>query len=79
LETAVAYWNLLLCNSLTFKELDVWTDYLTDVWGKAISKDTWNLFYDFQEGFTTYEEHDLDGAWPVLIDNFVKHVLKQKA
>ncbi|KAF7724613.1 hypothetical protein EC973_000857 [Apophysomyces ossiformis] len=46
--------------------------------GKAISRDTWNLFYDFvnQPNFNL-ETHDAEGAWPILIDEFVEYLKKE--
>ncbi|KAK0536016.1 Scaffold-type E3 ligase [Tilletia horrida] len=57
----------------TQRQLDLWKEYLTETMkGRAISKDTWSLFLDFisqiNEDFTN---HDLDGAWPSVIDDFV--------
>lgn len=41
LETAVAFWSLLLKDR--FKHLDLWITFLQENHGKTISKDTWNL------------------------------------
>ena len=58
LETAIAFWDILL----DFKYLEQWKGFLTTNWGKSISKDTWNLFYDFQSGFQGFDKHDFDGS-----------------
>ncbi|KAI9363470.1 Cullin binding-domain-containing protein [Zopfochytrium polystomum] len=76
LETAVAFWGLLL--SGRYKFLDDWTEFLTTNHKKAISKDTWNLFLDFVNAFKDdFSSHEDDGAWPVLIDDFVTY-MKEK-
>jgi DCN1-like protein 1/2 len=58
LETAIAFWDLLI---LDFKYLELWKTFLVEKHGKAISKDTWNLFYDFIESFNGFKNHDTDG------------------
>ena len=57
LETALAIWDILV----KFKYLEEWKSFLNNHWGKSISKDTWNLFYDFQSGFSEFSKHDFDG------------------
>ncbi|KZO92497.1 DUF298-domain-containing protein, partial [Calocera viscosa TUFC12733] len=57
-----------------------WAEFLTEKSGmKAMTKDVWNNFIDFikqiDAGFLT---HDLDAAWPSVIDDFVEFA-KQRA
>ncbi|KAI8926435.1 Cullin binding-domain-containing protein [Entophlyctis helioformis] len=80
LESAIAFWDLLLGNK--FKHLDLWKTFLEETHGKSISKDTWSLFWDFITNINDdFSNHDTDGAWPVLIDNFVEYArdLRQRA
>ncbi|KAI8069265.1 Cullin binding-domain-containing protein [Gongronella butleri] len=75
LDAAIELWKLLLASR--FSHLDQWTTFLEAKHKKAISKDTWTLFLDFalQPNFDV-DTHDAEGAWPILIDEFVDY-LKQ--
>eukprot|EP00871_Galdieria_phlegrea_P002922 jgi/Galph1/3630/GphlegSOOS_G2260.1 len=71
-ETAMALWDVVLRGR--FELLDVWLKFLKDK-PHNISQDTWNLLYEFartiQSDLSNYDE---DGAWPVLVDEFVRWV-----
>ncbi|KAI8826426.1 dcun1d1 protein [Chytriomyces cf. hyalinus JEL632] len=70
LETATAFWQLLLAGR--YEHIDLWLEFLEDH-KNSISKDTWVQFHDFTKKYpSTFEGYEEDGAWPLLIDEFVE-------
>ncbi|KAF8737860.1 Defective in cullin neddylation protein, partial [Rhizoctonia solani] len=83
IESAIAFWNLLLSVGLSGSALpkNGWTDEHTEWWfeflkergGKGVSKDTWAMLPEFIKVIDgKFENHDLEAAWPSTIDDFVE-------
>jgi DCN1-like protein 1/2 len=74
---AAALWKIILADK--YGKLDTWCHFLTEQYKKPVTRDTWNLFYDFVQtvpsDFSTYDPDA--GAWPLVIDEFVEYAKKR--
>jgi len=69
----VEFWKLLLRSH--FALLDHWLSFVEKKVKNAISKDTWMMLYDLATQVKPdLSDYDVNGAWPVLIDEFVEDV-----
>jgi len=76
-EMCVEFWKLLLRgqNWNHFAQLDAWLSFVDQRVKNSISKDTWMMLYDLATQVKPdLSDYDMNGAWPVLLDEFVEQV-----
>jgi len=55
-----------------YKHLNAFCDFVEKKFGKAIPRDLYQQFYDFTQNIAAdLSNFDEDGAWPVVIDEWV--------
>ncbi|KAJ6928227.1 hypothetical protein NC651_012053 [Populus alba x Populus x berolinensis] len=72
---AVTAWKLILGGR--FRLLNQWCDFVQENQRHNISEDTWQQVLAFSRCVhENLEGYDPEGAWPVLIDDFVEHMYR---
>ncbi|XP_076954258.1 defective in cullin neddylation protein AAR3-like [Bidens hawaiensis] len=72
---AIMAWKLVL--SGRFRLLNQWCSFIEDNQRHNISEDTWRQVLAFSRCVhENLEGYDPEGAWPVLIDEFVEHMYR---
>ncbi|XVE68153.1 hypothetical protein DITRI_Ditri09bG0046200 [Diplodiscus trichospermus] len=72
---AVAAWRLVLAGR--FRLLNQWCNFVEENQRHNISEDTWQQVLAFSRCVhENLEGYDPEGAWPVLIDDFVEHMYR---
>ncbi|KMZ66782.1 DCN1-like protein [Zostera marina] len=70
---AIDAWRIVL--SGRFRLLSHWCDYIKKTQRHNISEDTWHQVLIFSRCINeNLDDYDPEGAWPVLIDEFVDHM-----
>ncbi|EFH53406.1 hypothetical protein ARALYDRAFT_347271 [Arabidopsis lyrata subsp. lyrata] len=70
---AITAWKLVLAGR--FRLLNRWCDFIEKNQRHNISEDTWQQVLAFSRCVhENLEGYDSEGAWPVLIDDFVEHM-----
>lgn len=69
---AIALWKLVFSKNMPVV-MDRWFTYLNEREVRGISRDTWNMFYNFTESIESdFSNYDDSEAWPSLFDDFVE-------
>jgi len=77
LDVAIALWKILLLDK--FDLLDMWVMFLEKHRTTAITKDEWSLVLEFVNKVNgDLSKYDEDGAWPIVIDDFIEYISKTK-
>lgn len=72
---AITAWRLILAGR--FRLLNQWCDFVEKNQRHNISEDTWRQVLAFSRCVhENLEGYDPEGAWPVLIDDFVEHMYR---
>jgi len=76
IETGKTMLDLLLRD--IWPHIDLFVEYLNQTKYKVINRDQWNSILEFIRTVDrTFSNYDVEGAWPVLLDEFVEYVQKK--
>eukprot|EP00916_Digyalum_oweni_P027127 GHVL01044526.1.p2 GENE.GHVL01044526.1~~GHVL01044526.1.p2 ORF type:complete len:183 (+),score=22.26 GHVL01044526.1:385-933(+) len=76
-DMCVAMWQCLLNGHLHV--LQEWLDFIQSKVKNPMSRDTWMMVWELATKVKAdLSNYDEDGAWPVIIDEFVEHFRKSK-
>eukprot|EP01060_Flectonema_neradi_P010844 TRINITY_DN1792_c0_g1_i1.p1 TRINITY_DN1792_c0_g1~~TRINITY_DN1792_c0_g1_i1.p1 ORF type:complete len:280 (+),score=63.24 TRINITY_DN1792_c0_g1_i1:128-967(+) len=76
-DDAVMYWQLLFDNK--WSHLPTWIQFVETSNKKVISRDEWCVLLDLAKDDTAIETYDTDSSWPLLIDDFMGYIQKNKS
>lgn len=77
IETAKAMLQLLL--SKAWPLYSDFAEFMQQTKARVINKDQWNNIFEFSKTIhTDLSNYSIDGAWPVLLDDFVDFLLLKK-
>jgi len=80
LDVGIELWKLLLSSKLI--HLDIWCKFLQSSYpNRSISRDLWMQLYEFTKSYGKGDltNYDTEGAWPVMIDEYVEYYRKHKS
>lgn len=76
-EICIEFWKMLLRDH--FVLLDEWIGFVEENVKNSISKDTWTMLWDLAAQVRPdLSDYDMNGAWPVLLDEFVEKMKAAK-
>ena len=82
-DLACEYWDLLLLKCERFasseRRIKEWIEFINKVYKRAISRDTWQMFYLFVRDVVAsdplnFKNYDEMAAWPSVIDEYVEYL-----
>lgn len=78
-ETAIQMLNCLMVGR--WNRIQHFNEYLIESTYRGMNRDQWNNVFEFAKVFGDFNDvsqYDPDGAWPVMVDDFVDYIKKNK-